>query len=94
MATSKNMANKIINQSGTEVWAVGQDGSHARNLVEFDITLPKLVDILFKNWRVGSTNTHSSFNELNRIMINDKVPKCKRNLLYHSAVYYFTVQKT
>lgn len=89
------MANKIINQSGKEVFAVGQDGSHARNLVEFDVTIPKLIDRLFFYWcNDVKSNQLYRLSELYSIMEEDAVPKEKWNQLYQSAYYYFTVQKT
>lgn len=87
------MANKIITQSGKEVFAVGQDGSHARNLVQFDITLPKLIDKLFRNWSRGGLDRHTEPHELYAIMYADEVKLEDYNSLYQSAYYYFTVEK-
>lgn len=80
-------------QNGKIIIAVGAEGSHVRNKDEFNITLPKLIDLLDKNWCRGGLDRHTEPQDLFDIMQDDGVPKEKQSSLYNSAYYYFDVTR-
>jgi hypothetical protein len=75
------MANKITTQSGREITAVGNDGSHIRNKEQFDVTFPKLMEVI-------KGNKFCSNSELVGICRNDKVPDDKIYGLISTVNFY------
>jgi hypothetical protein len=81
--------NKITNESGIEVVAVGYEGSHVRNFDMYNVTMPKLIDTLLSNWSIGIVDESKCRQDLYAIMESANIPKEKHNSLYKTAYFYF-----
>lgn len=84
--------NYIINQSGEPIIAVGSPGSNIRNKDEFNITLPKLIDLINRNWEQTGILRHTATSDLEYILEDDGVPRSKWNNLIQSAYYYSIIK--
>ena len=80
--------NKIINQFGEQILAVGQDNSHIRNKDVYCKTIPALIQ------RIRNSNAWISVldTDLNRdlrwICEDDNIPKEKWGMLINTAWHY------
>lgn len=83
---------KILNQSNESIIAIGQEGSHIRNKEVYNITLPKLIQLINNNWMHTGIYRHTSHIELEYIMEDDNIPKTEWNHIIKSAYFYSIVK--
>jgi len=81
--------NRLINESKQEVVSVGSEGSHIRNLTEYNLTMKKLIVKLNTRWSVGGLGRHCEHYELEWICEDSGVLKDKWTSLINTAYYYF-----
>lgn len=82
--------NKIYNQSGIEIIACGNEGSPIRCKEQFNITFPKLFDLVRTTWYQGSIYRHTDPKELFYIMEEDNIDKSVQSDLSRAVYFYFT----
>lgn len=83
------MANKILNQDGQEIFAIGEQGSHVRNRTQYNKTLWRLVRKIDSNWMHEGLARHTDRKTLEFMCEDDNVPKQEAYNLIQSAYFYW-----
>jgi hypothetical protein len=81
--------NKTRNQLGDEIIAVGAKGSHIRNKLEYNITIPKLIQRIRNSRGWSHIPDTSLYKDLEYICEDDNTPKSEWRSLIETAYFYY-----
>ncbi len=85
--------NKVTNQDGDTVIAVGGEKSHIRNADVYNKTVLRLICRIRTVWSRGGIDRHCEYADLEEILRDDDIPKDKWQALVNTAYYYFDKER-
>ena len=79
--------NKVKNQNGEQIIAIGVKGSHVRNKTVFNLTIPKLIQRIRNSNAWSDIKDTSLCRDLEWICEDDNIPKEQWGNIINSAFY-------
>jgi len=79
--------NKVENQTGEQIIAIGAEGSHIRNETVFNLTMPKLIQRIRNSNAWSDIKDTTLYRDLEWQCEDDNLPKEQWSNLINSAFY-------